>query len=385
MASSMAPSSADVPERFRESPDAALVVQDPGGLGEPLIVSANPACCALYGYGAAELAGAPLRILDGPERRGTVTAAIRRAMGGGRGLRTDALGYTSDRRAVDARWSVWPERDAMGLALHWIGVARPREAAPPAKGVDPASRCEHDRLVDLGRLLRSAAHDLNNLLTVAIANTELALQELPAATAARSLLEPALDASQLAADLGSQLLRYSGSSGPAIEALDLSALVRDMTPLLEVVGARRAPLELDLSASLPPIQGTRAELAQVLLNLVSNAFEAVAGAPDTGRVVVATGASGRSRVYLEVRDDGPGFDAATRARVIAPFFSTRARGHGLGLPTAVEIVERHGGRFEIASEPGRGSRFRATFPANAAPAGLRAVPAPRAVAPSTRD
>ncbi len=373
MASSIAPSYADVPARFRESPDATLLVQGATPNGEPIIASANPALCALCGFAPGELVGAPLRVLDGPDGRGTVTAAFRRALTGGRGLRTHALGYRRDRSAIHADWSIWPERDAAGVSQQWIAVARPRERT---RAGDLDSHRERDRLADLGRLARGAAHDLNNLLTVAIANTELALQELPPTAAARPLLEPALDASRLAAQLGDQLLRYAGGARPATEALDLSALIREMTPLLDVVGARRAPLELALAASLPTVQATRAELAQVVLNLVSNAFEAVDETQGPGRVLVATGASSPSRVYLEVRDDGPGFDTATRDRVLAPFFSTRSRGRGLGLPTAVEIVERHGGCIEIASQPGRGARFRASLPASAERAGVSVTPAP---------
>ncbi len=379
MASATAASIDETSNPFRESPDATLVTRRAPEAGEQRIVAANDAFCALYDYPSSHLVGQPVTLLDGPDGSGSVVAAHRRAAAEGCGIRTAAMGYRRDRRAVLSDWTIWPERDAAGTALRWIAVAHAREAVAGPEATDLDTRLERERLEDLGRLVRSAAHDFNNLLTVAIANTELALQELDPAAPTRALLEPARDASRLAGALGEQLLRYGGGAAPTVEALDLSALVSEMTPLLELVGGGRARLRLSLSRTLPAVWGSRAEVAQVVLNLVANAFEAVEGCDDAGRVEIETGESAGARVFVDVRDDGPGFDAATRTRVVDPFFSTRSRGRGLGLATAVEIVERYGGRLEIASAPGSGARFRASFPASARRDVDQPGPAPPAV------
>jgi signal transduction histidine kinase len=248
------------------------------------------------------------------------------------------------------------------------------------------------KLEGLGVLTGGIAHDFNNLLTPILGDASLALMELPPESPVRARLEKIKKASQRAAALTNQMLAYSGTESLQVEVLDLSRIVREMTQLVESAATRKAILEYDLADDLHAVEGDTAQLSQVLMNLITNASEALG--EGTGRIAIRTGTVEADRaylsrvfpsddlreatyVYLEVADTGCGIDAETRQRIFDPFFSTKFTGRGLGLAAVLGIVRGHGGAIEIDSELGRGARFRALFPAcERPPAPLSPKPPP---------
>jgi two-component system cell cycle sensor histidine kinase/response regulator CckA len=180
-----------------------------------------------------------------------------------------------------------------------------------------------------------------------------------------------------AAALCQQMLAYSGRGQFVVGRLHLDALVREMEPVLRAVMPAGSDLALRVDDPAPPVRGDAAQVRQVILNLVSNAADAVADGG--GRVTVSTGMLHASRqlldarpetrhlpvgVYalLEVADTGGGMDEATRSRIFDPFFTTKFTGRGLGLSAVQGIVRGHKGAVEVDSRPGRGSTFRVLLP-----------------------
>ena len=174
-----------------------------------------------------------------------------------------------------------------------------------------------------------------------------------------------------------QLLAYSGRGRFVIRSLSLSQLVREMSHLLDISGGRRNLLKYRLLEKLPVIEGDANQMRQAILNLVTNAAEAV-GDRD-GQVTISTGLqecdqaslagtylqdnlSPGTHVFLEVEDTGSGMTAETLAHAFEPFFTTKSTGRGLGLAAVLGIVRGLGGGIKAASEPARGSRFRLLFP-----------------------
>jgi CheY-like chemotaxis protein len=256
---------------------------------------------------------------------------------------------------------------------------------------------EAQRLESLGLVTGGVAHDFNNVLTVILGNLRLALAELPHAHPLRPRLERALAAAEHGAGLTEQMLVYAGRAPQVQKPVNLSALVEEMLDL-----ARAAlPAHVALCEALAPdvwVQGDETQLRQVVLNLVANAGEAIGAR--AGRVEVCTrvaqvaarelasaqagaGLAPGCYALLEVADDGPGMDAATRERVFEPFFSTKLSGRGLGLAAVLGIVRGHGGAVALESAPGRGSRFRVLLPGAAAAA--RSAPASNAGAPASPE
>ncbi len=229
------------------------------------------------------------------------------------------------------------------------------------------------------------AHDFNNLLLPILGNALAGREALPEEGPLRTRFERIHHAARYAAELVQQMLTYAGRGSFTAEPLDLSALVGGMEPLLRSLIPARARLAVALAPDLPPVGADATQLRQVVMNLVTNAAEAL---PETGGcVTVRTGRAGSDRrllerafpdgapqearhLVLEVRDDGGGMDAETRARVFEPFFSTKLSGRGMGLAAVHGIVQRHGGRVVLDSEPGRGTRFRILLPESAPAATL---------------
>jgi len=229
------------------------------------------------------------------------------------------------------------------------------------------------RAESLGVLAGGLAHDFNNLLVAVLGNAELALREMPAGAASRGAVENIRDAALRAAALTDQLLAYAGRGGAGTTRVLVAPLVQE---LLRIV-APTIPGDVHVHVDIPEnvaLRGDPGQVRQVLLNLIGNARDAVAGRGDislSARAIEHRGeqdpgdvlaAPAGSYVRIEVSDDGPGMSAETRRRVFDPFFTTKPTGHGLGLAAVLGIVRAHRGGIRVRSEPGDGSTFEILWP-----------------------
>jgi signal transduction histidine kinase len=241
------------------------------------------------------------------------------------------------------------------------------------------------RLEAVGQLAGGVAHDFNNMLTVIIGFGE-DLREYVAADG-RSHLDEVLAAGARAKDLTQQLLAFSRRQVLHTEAVQLNDALRNLSRMLERVIGAHISLDLALAAELPLIRVDRAQLEQVITNLVVNARDAML---DGGRLTLRTDSlmitsadaptrgdlpSGRY-TRLSVTDTGHGMDAETLSHVFEPFFTTKeaGKGTGLGLATVYGIVSQSGGAVVVNSTPNGGTTFEVYFPA------LQATEAPAATA-----
>lgn len=234
------------------------------------------------------------------------------------------------------------------------------------------------KLESLGVLAGGIAHDFNNLLVGILGNASLALLDLDPDSPARHSVTEIEQAAQRAAELTRQLLAYAGKGRLVVEALDCSQVVREMTSLLRSAVAPAAHLELSLSEDIPLVEADVTQLRQVIMNLVTNASDALL--ERGGRIRVTTGrldvdaaylqqcvpasdAPAGHHVFLSVQDDGRGMDERTRARIFDPFFTTKFTGRGLGLAATLGIMRGHRGAIRVDSAPGKGTTLTLLFPA----------------------
>jgi len=233
------------------------------------------------------------------------------------------------------------------------------------------------RLQSLGILAGGLAHDFNNLLTVILGNARIALLELPPGSPAVENLAEIETASSRAAELTSQMLAYSGKGRFTLQAINLSRLAEEVTNLLQTLISKKTAIQFNLQTSLPSIEGDPAQVRQIVMNLITNAAEAIGDSG--GAIEIATGVVDADTgylsgtyfddhlppghyVYLEVSDNGCGMTPETLAKIFDPFFTTKFTGRGLGLAAVIGIVRAHRGALKVSSAPGQGSTFRLLFP-----------------------
>jgi signal transduction histidine kinase len=241
------------------------------------------------------------------------------------------------------------------------------------------------KLESLGVMAAGVAHDFGNLLGTIVADADLALAEMPSEAPGRENVQEIAAVALRASEIVKLLMASAGarSSGEAVGPVDLSSEVEQILRLLKVSISKRAVVLTSLAKGLAPVRGNVAQIHQVVINLVTNASEALGG--KQGTITISTDpvhlAGGQvsepfslpegDYVRLTVSDTGAGMTAETRKRIFDQFFTTKSTGRGLGLAAVHGIVRAHGGAIHVESAPGEGSSFEVLFPsfsAAAAPA-----------------
>jgi len=265
---------------------------------------------------------------------------------------------------------------AAALAANAINRRRIEESR-----IEMQAQVEHmHRLESLGVLAGGIAHDFNNILTAILGNAAMAERKaLSNPMDTRKYLSNIVGSSERAAELCKQMLAYSGKGKFVVRAINLSAMVEEITKLLEISINKGVVLKYHLTADLPAVEADAAQMQQVIMNLVINASDAIAD--KSGVISIATGMmqadstylsstslddqlpAGRY-IYLEVSDTGCGMDKQTQAKLFEPFFTTKFTGHGLGMSAVLGIVRGHHGAIRVYSEPGQGTTFKVLLPAS---------------------
>ncbi|HKP55415.1 MAG TPA: PAS domain-containing protein [Polyangiales bacterium] len=248
------------------------------------------------------------------------------------------------------------------------------------------------KLEALGTLAGGIAHDFNNLLFAMLGNTKLLSAELPEEHPAQEGLVEIELAAQRAADLVRGLLAFSRPSESRLAAVNLGTVLDDALKLLRVTLPARIELATRVPAELPPVAADASQLHQIVVNLMTNAAQAIGEArgsislaletfqiDDIGPHAVGDLPGGRY-VMLSVQDTGCGMESATVERIFDPFYTTKlpGQGTGLGLSVAHSIMRNHAGAITVESTAGRGSVFRLYFPVLQRAVQPASAPPPRA-------
>lgn len=272
------------------------------------------------------------------------------------------------------------ETDETGKALRTIGTAQDVTALKQAE----IERQELERqmlhvqkLESLGVLAGGMAHDFNNILTAILGHSEIAMMGLsPEDPAIKSLYEIG-SASRRAAEICHQMLAYAGRGKFVVEPVFLGGLISEMADLLRTSISKNASLNVNISGDLPPINADATQVRQVVMNLITNASDAIGD--KSGIINITTGMTNLDEdvfssipgieektpgeyVYVEVTDTGCGMDKETINRIFEPFFTTKFTGRGLGMAAVLGIIKSHRGFITIRSKPGEGSTFKLFFP-----------------------
>ncbi len=254
-------------------------------------------------------------------------------------------------------------------------LARQREA-----------RIQSDKLADMGTLLAGVAHELNNPLTVVTGYSGILRRALGDGPHAERV-DKIATAAHRCVRIVQNFLALARHHPPERQQVRLNQIVREAVELLAYpLRVDNVTVQLDLADDLPALWADSHQLHQVIVNLITNAHQAMHGGESARRLTIRTRSEALGcQVLLEVADTGPGIPDEVLARIFEPFFTTKpvGQGTGLGLSLCQGIVETHGGSLRVDSEPGQGATFRITLPVVAAPPGEAAdASAPIGILPS---
>jgi len=342
---------------FRAAPDVVLTVLQSGRVRE-----ANDAVRDVAGIDPVHLVGRMLADIVVPDDRAVVTDALARAIEG-----------------TATRCEVRVAREHSSPRVVAFAASRLPEADPPAALVigrdvtaerDLRARLvETERLAAVGELVAGVAHEVNNPLSSISAFAQLLLRDPSLPAAHRDPIEVIKSETARASQVVKDLLAFARRSENRREALDLDTLVERTLRLrgFQLADAN-VGVDLQLHRDLPPVLADARQLQQVVLNLVTNAVQAMAPLGGGTLRVVTRPLPGS--VVLEIGDTGLGIAEGARAHIFEPFFTTKREGEGTGLGLSVSygIITAHGGSIGIAHTSERGTTMVVSLPAASDPA-----------------
>jgi CheY-like chemotaxis protein/two-component sensor histidine kinase len=206
-----------------------------------------------------------------------------------------------------------------------------------------------------------------------LAQADLALEQSSAGLPAKDELESIREVAIRGSEIVRQLMIYAGKESDTPDSVDVSQIAKEMIALLKVLVSKRATFEIDLGNDLQCVRASAAQIRQVVMNLVTNASEAIGDRDGVIRVATRPVTLGQADptlnglppgqyVQLEVSDSGSGMAPEMKARIFDPFFTTKGAGHGLGLAVVQGIVRSLNGSIHVTSEPGMGTTFLIALP-----------------------
>jgi len=327
----------------------------------------------LFGFAADEVVTFE-RFMDQvhPEDRGPVRQAVQAMVDS---KKESIVEYRVLQPGGTVRWMSSRGRvqcSATGEPDHLMGATAditPRKQAEAEVMQQRGELAHVARVSVMGELATSLAHELNQPLGAILSNAEAAelflQQDPPPLGELRAILADIRKDDERAGEVIRRMRSLLRKRQLEREPLDINLLVEDVFRLVSAdASLRYVTINADLSLGLPPVEGDRIHLQQVLLNVILNALDAmVKEPPGKRRLAVRTSHAGNSAVEVSVTDSGPGIEPDNLPRIFEPFFTTKPNGIGMGLSISRKIVEAHGGSISAENHPAGGAVFRVTLSA----------------------
>lgn len=268
---------------------------------------------------------------------------------------------------VASRWSL--QRDERGHPTSILESNTDIEERKQAqeKLMHAQSELAHfARISTLGELTASIAHEVNQPLAAIVTSGEACLRWLENGVAnldrVKIGLERIIQNGKRASDVVRRLRVLAKKDDFKRSELDLNEIIEDALPLVQrEIVRNRVSLTLGLAKKLPPIQGDRVHLQQVIINLIVNAIQAMSDVKNR-QLAIETAESDDGKAVVTVRDNGHGFDPEQQNRMFSAFYTTKADGMGMGLSISRSIIDAHGGRIWASPNEGGGAKFQFAIP-----------------------
>jgi len=352
-----------------EQAGESVMITDTQGIIEYV----NPAFTKITGYSAKEVLGKNPRILKSGNQPAEYYKRLWRSISGGNIWKSSVVDRRKDGRQYPALLTISPIFNNDGEITHYVGVQQ--------------DMTDHNRLEEqfhqsqkmeaIGTLVGGIAHDFNNILTGITGNIDLALYQTKQFPEVTSQLKIAEDLSFKAADMIKQLMVFSRKSVVTMRPFGLISFMENISGLIKTSIPENITFHCDFCHEELVVKGDSNQIEQVLLNMLNNARDAVAGKPepmislsieefegDDAFINQHPDIYGRLFAHITIRDNGSGISNADRQHIFEPFFTTKEVGHGtgLGLSMAYGVIQSHHGVLDVDSTPGEGTSFHIYLP-----------------------
>jgi two-component system, sporulation sensor kinase E len=326
---------------------------------EGVILRVNTATRELLGATAEELCGEPVACLwadpvQAAEFRGEAFKAL---LEGGPVNRSEMLYRGPHGTTIPVAWTGAPIRNDSGEVKGYVGIAHDMRAE---------RRLQEEKLKVVRAMAASVAHEIRNPLGAIKNSVSVLLRDLDVSGDDQTLLEIVYEETQRISSIVDDFLAFARPRASRFHVGGVQAVIEDTIRLLRMDerAGEGVDIELELPDDLPDISFDPDQLKQIVLNLMLNALDAVAG---QGTIRLCGQRARKGGLVLELSDDGPGISEDVKERIFEPFVTSKARGSGLGLAIVKTIMESHRGALDISSRAGDGTRVTLRFPALAAP------------------
>lgn len=224
------------------------------------------------------------------------------------------------------------------------------------------------RITTMGELTASIAHEVNQPLAAVVSNADACVAWLshqnPNLVEARAAADRVIQGATRAAEVIVRIRSLISNATPERRRVQINKIIEETVALVDLRAMRNnVSIAIELTPDLPMVFGDRIQLQQVVLNLIMNGIEAMAAVTDRPRhVLIRSQMQDPGQIHVSIQDSGIGVSADVMGRLFEPFFTTRSRGIGMGLPISRSIVEAHGGRLWAESIVFQGSIFQFMLP-----------------------
>ncbi|MBF0485058.1 MAG: PAS domain-containing protein [Candidatus Omnitrophica bacterium] len=331
------------------------------------VIYANPSFQEMTGFSRKEILNKNYFLLYGVEADPRVVEEIRHTMLQGKNFHGEMLNF---RKNGEKYWNllrITPVRDVSGAVTHYVGIQTDVTLMRQRNLEIKEQREELLHVTRVGKLaefVSSLAHEISQPLTAILSYAQAAQRMLgQREPELHKILDHIIDDDQRASEVIRRLRLLLKKTEPEIKILDINEIIHDTIGLVATdVTIRNDVLKIHLEKSLPHIYGDRIQLQQVLLNLISNSFDAMESSRNSREMMITTALQDKDTIIVSVKDSGCGIIAENIPKLFTHFFTSKPDGLGMGLSISRSIIEAHGGRLEVLNNPDRGATFYFTLP-----------------------
>ena len=326
------------------------------------ITYANLAFEKMTGYAKTEILGRSYFLFYGAEADPRLINEIRHTIRKGKIFHGELLSFKKNGKKYWNSLRIAPVYNSSGMVTHYVGVQTDVTLLREKELEINEQREELLHVTRVGKLaefVSSLAHEISQPLTAILSYAQAGQRQLAGREPElQKILSYIIDDDQRVAEIIKRLRSLLKKSAPEMKPLDINALISETVVLLATdATVRNSVIKTELDQNLSFVYGDRIQLQQVILNLVSNSFDALEGNLGAREILIRTSRKDTDTIIVEVKDNGSGISEQNLPKLFTHFFTSKPDGLGMGLSISRSIIEAHGGRLDVKDISNRGATF----------------------------